>query len=606
MNLIETGDIIKAARLNRLVGPGLEKLVMHLIGLNKLNKLYSSNSDKEGLEFIDGMLEGLQVKFDVSDEDIERIPRLGPFIAVSNHPFGGIDGLILMRLLLKSRPDIKIFANFLLQKVDPLKDFILPLNPFEGLNKSSLIGIKNAANHLANKHPLGVFPAGEVSSYYHQSRGVTDKQWSTSMLKFIKKSNVPVVPVYFKGSNTFIFHLLGLIHPKLRTARLPVEIWKQKNKTLQVRIGRPITVEEQSQFPDISRYGRFLRAKTYALGSRREVNKFFKPLHIRLKKPKEIVAGVDSLLIKKEVEIVKRDFLLIKHDQFNVICAPSDKLPVIMNEIGRLREITFREIGEGTNREIDLDEYDLYYHQLFIWDEVNEKIIGAYRVGMGKEIIQEYGIKGFYIRSLFKIDKKLKFFLSNSIELGRSFIIKEYQKKPLPLFLLWKGITLFLLKNPESRYLIGPVSISSMFSKFSRKLIIDFVKSKYFNEELAKYIKPKKAFMVKNQFVDTEILVEKAMDFNTLNKTLKDYDPEYFGIPVLLKKYLNIGGKIIGFNLDPKFNNALDGLLVLDVFDIPGDIIVALSREVEDKSILARFFEDKKGYDYSRVFSKVI
>lgn len=590
MNLIDEKDILRASN-NKILGTGGAKLLMLLMKLNKVNRWYSDFSHKQGLEFIDTVFEELDFKYEVSPEDLKRIPVNGPFLTVSNHPFGGLDGLILIRILAGLRNDYKVLANFLLQRIDPIKDYFIAVNPFddEKIKVSSMTGLKLAMGHLKEGSPLGIFPAGEVSSFYQNSKGITDKQWGYSAIKFIKKAEVPVVPIYFQGTNTLVFHLLGLIHPALRTVRLPAEFFKKKNKTIKVRIGQPISVKEQKSITDISRYGRYLRAKTYALGTTMEVKKFFRPIHHRLPKPLEVVPPVPGHLIANEVDEVRENYLLFKNNQYSVICAPSQIIPNTINEIGRLREITFREVGEGTNMKIDVDEYDLYYNQLFIWDEKKKQIVGAYRVGMGKEILDEYGIKGFYIQSLFKINKRFEHVLSNSMELGRSFIVKEYQKQPLPLFLLWKGIVYALLKSPEYRYLIGPVSISNRFSKFSRSLLIEFLKRNYYNQEFAKLIRPRKKFVVKNQKVDTKILLEEANDLKKLDNILKGIEKDDTGMPVLFKKYLGLGGKVIGFNLDPKFNNALDGLLILDIYDVPMEVVASFSKEVKDDSILDRF-----------------
>jgi putative hemolysin len=339
---------------------------------------------------------------------------------------------------------------------------------------------------------MGMFPAGEVSSYNIHTTGISDREWDTSMLKLIKKMNVPVVPVYFTGTNSRLFHLLGLIHPSLQAARLPSELLNKKKRTIRVRIGNPITVKDQSQFRDIARYGRFLRAKTFALGSALEVHKFFHAGISRAPKVQEIQPPVPDETIIGEIEKIRESYLLFENREFEVFCSPSIHLPAIMNEIGRLREITFRQVGEGTNRSQDLDEYDLYYHQLFVWDKENKKIVGAYRVGQGKEILDQYGVKGFYIHSLFRINSRFIPVLKQSLELGRSFIVEEYQKKPLPLFLLWKGILYFLIKNPEYRYLIGPVSISNRFSQFSKSMIIQYIKQHHYNFDFARHIKPRK------------------------------------------------------------------------------------------------------------------
>jgi putative hemolysin len=476
--------------------------------------------------------------------------------------------------------------------VEPVKEFILPVNPFEDRKdlKSSVTGIKYALKHIQEGYPLGIFPSGEVSSYNQISFGIADKEWQTSALKVIKKAEVPVIPVYFQGTNSRLFHLLGLIHPDLRTVRLPYELFNKKRKVIRIRIGNPISVRDQNAFTDISRYGRFLRAKTYSLGSALEVQKFFYPNIFRSGKVEDVITPVDPVKIEQEVNQLREKYLLFESGEFRVFCTPSYCIPSLMNELGRLREITFRQIGEGTNRSIDIDEFDLYYNQLFIWDDLEKKIVGAYRVGMGKNIMRQYGIKGFYIQSLFKIRHKLYPALEQSLELGRSFIVSDYQKKPMPLFLLWKGILYFLLKHPEYRYLVGPVSISNRFSNFSKGMIIKYIMENHYNPEIGRYIKPRTKFVPTGlQDIDTEIIMESSSDMNKFDKFIKDVDTSNYTMPVLLKKYLKLNGKIVGFNIDPKFNNALDGLLFLDIFDVPIETIASLSKEINDESILERF-----------------
>jgi putative hemolysin len=592
MKLVDPKDFKKAAGLNTVGGESIAKMLMYLLKINKINKEYERIDNLKGHDFLTALLDRLEIKYEISEDELKRIPKEGPFVIVSNHPYGGIDGIILLKIISEIRPDFKVMANFLLRRIDPIKDYIIPVDPFEGENQisSSVAGIKSALAHIKEGKPLGIFPAGEVSTYYNtESPGVADKQWNDSIIKFIKKVEVPIIPVYFKGTNSRLFHILGLIHPMLRTAKLPSELLNKKHKVVKLRMGLPICVKEQNEFTDISRFGRFLRLKTYAMGSSIEVRKFF---NYRLKpeaKPNPIIDPIDPKLIESEVEAAINDHLLFKSKNFCVICAPSVEIPNVMTEIGRLREITFREVGEGTNRKIDVDEFDLYYNQLFIWDEEMKAIVGAYRVGKGNEILERYGKKGFYIQSLFRIANGFNPILKQSIELGRSFITKDYQRKPLPLFLLWKGILYFLIKNPEYRYLIGPVSISSRFSNFSKGVIINFLKTNYYDNEFARFITPRNTFRVPISKDDTEVIFEKSNDLNKLDKFIQDIESDEFRMPVLLKKYIKLNGKIIGFNVDPKFNNALDGLLILDLFDVPIETITSLSKEINDKSLLDRF-----------------
>jgi putative hemolysin len=591
LKLIETDEFMKAARLNRFGGMSAARVLMNVLRISKINKLYDSISHLRGMDFIDALIEKLGLEFEVSEEELKKIPKEGAFITVSNHPFGGIDGMLLVKILANHRSDIKVMSNFVLNKIEPVSDYMLPVNPFERRKEaaSSLKGVKMALDQINEGGVLGIFPAGEVSSYNEDNYGISDREWQYPAMKMIKRAKVPVVPVYFQGSNSKLFHILGLIHPTLRTVRLPAEVFNKKHKKIRIRIGSPISVREQDAFSDISTFGRYLRARTYALGSVLEVKKFFRPHINRGKKAEPIADPVVPEVISGEVEKIRAEYSLFSSDQFEVFCTPSIEIPHIMNELGRLREITFREVGEGTNHALDLDEYDLYYNHLFVWDNVEKRIVGAYRVGKGAEIFRRYGVKGFYLQSLFRMNRRFQPILRQSLELGRSFIISDYQRRPLPLFLLWKGILYFLLKHSEYRYLIGPVSISNNYSQFSRGLIMQYIREHNFDKKLARYVRPRTRYNVPGFNIDEEVILSNADDLTKFDRFIKEVEPNDYTMPILLKRYLKLNGKIIGFNLDPKFNDALDGMLVLDLYDVPMETIASLSKEINDDSILERF-----------------
>lgn len=593
MKLLTSEELARAVNLNIPGGNLIASALMQLFKYNKLNKVYSQLSDKDQMGLINSIFDQLEIRFELPVEDLQNIPESGGFITVSNHPYGGIDALLLLKMLLERRPDLKVMANFLLARIEPLNEIIIPVNPFDTQKRweDSVQAAKEGMLHLTEGHCLGIFPAGEVSTYQQDSNVILDREWSEPLLKFIKKAEVPVIPVYFHGTNSRWFHILGKIHPVLRTAKLPSELFNKKNKTIRIRIGKPIPVKDQANFKDIASYGRYLRAKTYSLGTSVEVRKFyFHILNKRTAKTVPVIEPVPDKILIDEFNRVREEHELYTFRNYTLICAPTERIPNISIEIGRLREITFRQVGEGTGKAIDIDEYDFYYHHLVMWDNDANKIVGAYRIGKGKEILAKYGIKGFYISSLFKIRNEFSAVLSDSLELGRSFIVPEYQRKPLPLFLLWKGLLFFLLKNAEYRFLIGPVSISNDLSKFSRSLIVDFAKAYAYDDVLAGMINPRKKFLVKaDKIVDREIIIDTSdKDINRLEKALRDIDPGY-RLPVLLKKYIELNAKIIGFNIDPKFNNCLDGLIILDIYEVPFEFVKALSKEFNDSTVMDRF-----------------
>lgn len=588
MNQYKPKDILIANP--KLNFPGAEhfaRFLMLLLRFDKLNRVFNKIGDKKGTDFASELLQILSIQYAYDSESFtKRIPQFGASIIISNQPFGGLESILLIKIISEVRTDIKIVSTHLLQKIEPIGEYFLDSNPFS--KKSILQGQEKAAEHLENGGILCLFPAGEVS-HLDNSRVLSDRQWQISTLKFIKQEKVPVLPVHFQGNNSKLFYLLERLHSSLGNLKLPTEILYQKKKTVKIRIGSPITVAEQDKFQDIYQYGRFLRARTYCLSSDIEVKKFFNYSLKRQHKIEKIAPQLPATIIKEEINNLSMEHFLFKLKNFHVYCAPSKRIPNILLEIGRLREITFRQVGEGTNRSIDLDEFDLYYHQLFIWDDENQTLVGAYRIGKGDEIIHKYGIRGFYVHSLFKIKENLHDMLKETLELGRSFITQEYQKKPMPMFLLWKGILYFTLKNPQYRYLMGPVSISDNYSTVSKEVIIKFIMTHYFDWKLARNITPRKPYKFKTVDPSLNVLMETMnADINSLDKAIADIDEIHSGLPVLLKKYIKLNAKIIGFNVDPKFNNSLDGLIVLDMFDIPQDIIESLSKEANDSSILRK------------------
>ncbi len=592
MELVKPKDILKTNPFLAFLGSeNLAKFIMYVLRFSRLNKIYGQIGDKQGVEFIDALITLLEINYKFEPNDLRKVPKTGPFIVVANHPFGGLDGILLIKVLSQVRPDIKVMANFLLKRVEPISDFFLPVNPFEDRQgiKSSVGGIRGAMEHLQKGGGLCIFPAGEVSSYDSDNK-IADRQWQYSALKFIKRAKVPVVPVYFHGKNSRLFHLIGKINPNLRTAKLPSEFLNKRKKPVKIRIGSVIPVKEQDGFSEIYQFGRFLRAKTYSLNSPVEVKRFFNYSLFRKPKAEPVVPPTDPNKIRNEINSLEKEHLLFRLKNFAVYCSPSQVIPSILNEIGRLREITFREVGEGTNSSIDLDEFDLYYHQLFIWDEEASRIVGAYRIGKGADILHEFGTGGFYVQSLFRMKDSFTPVLQQSLELGRSFVVKEYQRQPMPLFLLWKGILYFLLKNPDYRYLIGPVSISNNYSKISKELIIKFIMMHHFDWNMARFILPRNAFKFKSQDPNINVIMENMNDINKLDQLIGDVDELNTGLPVLLKKYIKLNAKIVGFNVDPKFNNCLDGLILLDVYDVPKNVVESLSKEVNDGSILKRFY----------------
>jgi putative hemolysin len=600
IGLVNAKEVAKAIQLDKygFIGTFIGWLLMKVLKISTLNKIYKRNKHLNEIPFLDGILGDFQIKFEIPDEDLKRLPKEGPYITISNHPLGGIDGILLLKLMLEQRKDFKIIANFLLHRIEPLKPYIMPVNPFEDRKdvKSSLSGFKSAILHLRDGHPLGIFPAGEVSTY-RDGKLVVDRPWEEAAMKLVRKAEVPVVPIYFHAKNSKLFYKLSKISDTFRTAKLPSELLTQKRRTIRVRIGKPISVADQKEHNTLEDFTEFLRRKTYMLSNTFEDKpKILDNISSSLKTPKapkNIVTPVENGLMTKEVDALREnDSRLLQSKNYEVFLAQADYIPNILREIGRLREITFREVGEGTNEAIDLDAFDNYYHHMFLWDNERNVLAGAYRMGLGSQIYERYGIDGFYLQDLFRFELELHKMMSQSIEMGRAFIIKEYQQKPMPLFLLWKGIVHTTLRFPEHKYLIGGVSISNQFSNFSKSLMVEFMKSHYYDPYIAQYVHPKKEFKVKLKDADKDFVFDEAeADLNKFDKFIDEIEPGALRLPVLLKKYIKQNARLVAFNVDPLFNNSVDGLMYIRIADLPESTVKPVMEEFQAE--LERKLENK-------------
>jgi len=596
MGLVSAKEIAKVTKIDKygFVGTFFGWLLMKSLRISEVNKIYNRNKHLEGTAFLNAILSEFEIKFEIPEEDFRRIPKDGAYITISNHPLGGIDGILLLKLMLEKEPDFKIIANFLLHRIEPLKPYVMPVNPFENHKekKSSIVGIKETLRHLNNGKPLGIFPAGEVSTQ-KDKKLIIDKPWEKGAIKIIKKAQVPVVPIYFHAKNSTIFYILSKISDTLRTAKLPSELLTQKKRIIKVRIGKPISIAEQKEHESIEEYGEFLRKKTYMLSNAFEkqsgkiiTTQYIIPRNLLLKSnkaPKEIAQPANHDKIVEEIdELRKGNYSFLQSKNYEVFFVNASKIPNILHEIGRLREITFREIGEGTNQPLDLDKYDQYYHHMFLWDEETQKIAGAYRMGLGAEIYPKYGISGFYLQELFRFEPELNDMMSKSIEMGRAFITIEYQQKPMPLFLLWKGIVHTTLRYPEHKYLIGGVSISNQFLDFSKSLMIEFMKSHFYDPYIAQFVHPKREYKVKLRDADKDFVFnETKSDLNKFDKIIDEIEPENLRLPVLIKKYIKQNAKVVAFNVDPLFNNSVDGLMYIRIADLPESTVKPVLEEFQ-------------------------
>ena len=589
--VVTKSDLKKALGLKGFFGSCVAGMAYGYLRLGKINRLFDSAADYQGREFADHLLENMHITIDVSPEQLESIPKEGGFVMVSNHPFGGIEGVMLLSAIAKVRPDFKLMANFILSHIPNLKECFFSVNPFEKNPewKSSVGGIKGAVQHIAAGNGLGVFPAGEVSRY-HGHDFPEDLPWSNSIARLIKNAGVPVIPVYWDGSNSKWFYTVDKIHTMLGTGRLTKELINKHDKCFNLQIGKPILPAELELYEKPADLAAYLRSRSYALEA--NVKKGQPVLDDGKWAPVE--PARDRQLLIQELESIREKGLLFSASTFDCFLADYDDIPNLMHELGRLREEAFRFIGEGTGKSLDTDEFDPHYKHLILWDNKKQQVVGAYRLGFGNEIMKTKGIKGFYVSTLFGFDESFGNTLGKTIELGRSFVTVEYQREVLPLVLLLRGLAVVVIKNPEIEHFIGPVSISSWYPKFYQSLIVRYVSEKHpVNPELANMAHPITPFHPDFLKVDSEVLLKENMEsIDKFDKFMFRLSNGEYRLPTLFKKYLKLNAKFLCFNVDPDFNDTLDALLFLTFTDFPENEVMPLFRdgtEEEQKEVRKRF-----------------
>ena len=589
--VVTLSDLKNALGLKGFFGTCAAGLAYGYLRLGKINRLFDGAADYQGREFADHLVENMGITIDVSPEQLENIPKEGSFVVVSNHPFGGIEGVMLLSSIAKVRPDFKLMANFILAHIPNLKECFFAVNPFEKNPewKSSVGGIKGAIQHIAEGKGLGVFPAGEVSRY-HGHDYPEDLPWSTSIARIIKNANVPVIPVFWEGRNSKLFYAVDKIHPMLGTARLTKELINKHDTCFNLQIGKPILPAEVALYKNPKELAAYLRSRSYAL----EANIPAKAIEKNEVKQAEIDGPTDLSLMVAELDAIREKSFLYSTANFDCYLADCADIPNLMHEIARLREETFRAIGEGTGKSLDQDEFDRYFKQMILWDTVKQKIAGCYRLGIGSEIIPKYGIKGFYVSTLVNIDESFSDKLLHTIELGRSFVPLDYQKEVLPMMLLLRGLSDVVVRYPEINHFIGPVSISAWYPKFYLSLIARFVSEKHaVGDELKGKVTPKTPFEPDFLKVDSDVLLKNNMNgVDKFDKFLFRLSNGEYRLPTLYKKYLKLNAKFLCFNVDPDFNDTLDSLLFLTFTDFPEDEVMPLFRDSsdEEKEIVRRRF----------------
>ncbi|MCX8903448.1 lysophospholipid acyltransferase family protein [Vibrio parahaemolyticus] len=535
-------------------------------GLSQLDKFYAQrpvNTDTK--TFLRFTLDILGIDYRIAHGSLGSVPKQGATVIVANHPLGCVEGVILAELLLMVRDDIQILANQYLKTVPELDQLFIGVDVFEGKDavKSNMKALRAANKHLANGGLLLVFPAGEVSQLVDaKQQRLEDKEWSRSVSALIRKNKAATVPVFIRGQNSKRFYMAGKIHPLLRTLMLGRELLNKSAKTIELSFGQAIKFKELNNLND-DQIVNYLRLNTYLLN--RDVSATQQTVSDNDLLP--IAAGLPISQLLEELHSLPTETQLLQNGEFDVYCANAQQIPSLLHEIGCLREHNFRQVGEGTGQAIDIDHFDHDYLHLFVWDRKNQCMVGAYRLGLVDQLLAKYGVEGLYSRTLFNYDQRFLDQMGKSIEMGRSVIAEQYQKSMSALLLLWKGIATFVHQHPEYTHLFGPVSISNDYSHTARQLLAQSMTLHHYDNDCAEYVTPSNPLPETNLNWNTSMLTALG-DLQLLSRVIARID-EGKGVPVLLRQYLSLNGKLVCFNVDPAFNNALDGLIMVDLRDVP-------------------------------------
>ncbi|MEA1879657.1 MAG: lysophospholipid acyltransferase family protein [Campylobacterota bacterium] len=519
----------------------------------QINTFMADNAHKDTFSYVEAIVDYFDISVSLKTNELTRIPAYGRTVIIANHPLGALDAMALIHLLKDVRKDIKIVANSFLYQFDNLRDIIIPVDNIQG--KMSKETVKHIYKALEAEEAVIIFPSGEVSRA--KPHGIKDTPWKSGFLKIASKMQAPILPIYISAKNSKNFYLLSMINRSLATATLPHEMFKAKGKTIEFKIGKAIAFESYSRV---------------SISAKETVKLLRKHFYKVAKNHKPIFATQNEISIPEESRELKAELkngteLGKTTDGKSIIVYESEVENCVIKEIGRLREISFRHVGEGSGKKRDIDGYDFYYKHLIIWDDEALEIAGAYRIGNCSDIIHDFDIEGLYTSTLFKFDTSFNVYFEQGLELGRSFVQPKYWNSRA-LDYLWQGIGAYVSKYPNIRYLFGPVSLSDSFTTQAKALLIYFY-NHYFGtkETLVKHKAPYKMSKEMEGYCE-EIFC--GHDYRADQRVLKE-ELSYMGntIPTLYKQYAELcdegGVQFLDFGYDKDFNYCIDGFILVDL-----------------------------------------
>ncbi len=536
-----------------------------LLPQRRLRRLYDASQRLRGINIFAALLQALGVSYSVGQKGMQSIPREGAAIVVANHPFGMLDGLLVGALLLRVRSDLKIVANRLLASIPDIAPHCIYVDNMGADDRLSVNtrGLRQAVRHLRNGGLVVLFPAGEVAHWSVRTLSISDPQWSDSAARLAEMTGAPVIPISIQGANSLGFQLSGLIHPQLRTLQLPHELLKKRGQHVEIIVSPPVPPEKLKAAGGAEAATSMLQWSTQMLSLAPARPRW----HLRLPRSvKPIISETYAGLVEQELLALPAAARLYQQGEFDVYALSAGQAPSAVREIGRLREITFRQIGEGTGAACDLDRFDRDYTHLALWHRERRQIAGSYRLANVAHAVENSGPRGLYTSTLFRYQPSFFDSIDGALELGRSFVRPEYQRHYLPLLLLWKGIGAYLVRYPSTPILFGAVSVSNGYSPASRQLIAAFLRARMAPAKLVAKVESRNPFRhIRRCAGIREQGFTRVFTLADVSERVASWEPDGKDLPILVKHYLKLGGKTLAFAVDPKFSDSLDALIMVDL-----------------------------------------
>jgi len=559
------------------------------LGLGAINATYERVRGGNPEEFAAKILETIGVAWEFPDSEVQRLRSVqGPLIVAANHPLGGPESLLLMLLLSRIRPDYRILANLVLGAVPEARPRLILVDPFGSSSSAArnVAPLRESLGWLRQGGILGVFPAGEVSSWSFRRGRVEDVDWKDLVVRLSRHSGAPVLPLHFEGRNRLLFQAAGLLSPLLRTAMLPRTLLKPAVKRLRFRFGSPVPPERLAALGGDRQAAAYLKERCYLLAGPAA------PPRPQAGSWEPVAPQGDPTAFRAEVQGLRgQGCVLAAQGGFEVLGFRSRQAPALFHELARQRELSFRDAGEGTGKALDQDAFDADYLHLALWDHGQDRLAGAYRLAEADRILKERGPGGLYSSTLFTLKPGLLRELESAVELGRSFVAPEYQREPLALHLLWRGIGAWIAAHPGVTRLFGCVSISPDFRPVTQQLLVHFLEGHSFDTVRAAFVAPRLAFRPGRGF---DAVLRRALQLGSmrdLQELVDDIEGGRMKVPPLLRHYLRLGGRILAFNIDPAFNNTLDGLFLVELPKSPPRILEKYLGSEAASAYLARHRE---------------